>query len=355
MTICNRLSIALFTSGIGLVLIGKASAEITGENQIRITQLLEMTQELKSSGVRGFITRCPERVWTAPKIFSAWHIARMLDDPEGQKKVEEAKSNLGLELARQLSVVAKNVRETKEIPKLEQASDTLFATAKWIGTEVGYGNLFLQDRAYDIASVAAVKFMADLNYPMEKAEGAMKRFDWSWCDSSNRRKVLFEESNGTHFRATLGADDADALKREWKEGVTLAIERTNVEKMPDLAIFVIDDQHPDESLVVPETSWYRRAHFMIGEGNFGSVNLRNLESLRVFRKRYGIFPTKPVKYVKGKTESDIQAAFWELSWESPYGVGAAYLVYEQYINGSLADKGWQDLRDRSRVGPLPTK
>jgi len=309
-----------------------------------------MTDELKASGIKRFAGKCAENGWLAPKLYSAWFISRMPNDPDGQKQVEEANSLLGLELARELSSVAKLVRETNESTKLEEASDTLFYTAKWIGTQLGYGNLFLQDRAYDIASIAVLKLMADLAYPMESAEAAMKRFEWKWSDPSKRRQVLYEESGRTHFKLDSATSTNEELDLEFRKGVSQVLRPGAIEGNPDLAIFVIENLHPDESFLAPETTWQRRGHFMIAETSFKNVNLCGLDALHEFRKRYGRFPTKPVKYVKGDTESDIQAAFWELCWEKPYGVEAAYIVYEQYIKGTLSDRGWQGQQARNRVG-----
>jgi len=347
----KKLVAAILASVIGLFTTNQALAKITDENQLKIKQLTEITNALRTSGVQIFVTRCAEQGWASPKLFSAWYIARLPDDPDGLKQVEEAKSNLGLELARQLSVIAKTVRETKEIHTLEQATDTLFEAAKWIGTELGYGNLFLQDRAYDIASVAAVKFMADLSYPMDKAEAAMKRFDWTWGDPAKRRIVLFEESGGTHFKPENAPITDDGLELEWRTGVSKAIDSQELARQPDLAIFVLGDFRADESFAVPETTWLQKGHHRIGQNSFASMNLRNLESLREFRVRYGKFPTKPVNYSKGEGESDVVAAFWELSWRDPLKVSGAARIYEQYINGSLADEGWQNLRASSKVSP----
>lgn len=345
----------LFAIAVALVFTNQEMAAITAENEREIKQLTEMTNQLRAKGASSFVANCNEKSLAAPKFFSAWYIALLPNDIDGFKQLEEAKSNLGLEIARQLSVIAKTVRETNDIPVLEQASESLFSTAKWVGTQLGYGNLLLQDRAYDIASVAAIKFMADLAYPMEKAEDVMKRFDWSWGDASKRRRVLFEESGGTHFNFEKTTVTDEELDLEFRQGVSNILKNENIENQSNLSIFVIEKLREDECFSVPETSWQRRAHFMIGENSFTNANLRNLESLREFRKRYGKFPTKPVKYVKSETESEIQAAFWELSWENPYGVQAAYMLYEQYLAGRLADKGWNDLRDRSKMSPQTIK
>ena len=177
----HRISRSVLSSCIiGLMASSSADAKISPENQRRIDQLTEMTTGLRKGGLDTFLQLTRQQGWTSPKMFSAWYISHLPDDPDGFKKVEEAKSQLGLEFARQLSVIATTVRETKEIARLEGASESLFTAVDWLGREVAFGNLFLQDRAYDIAAVAATKLMVDLSYPMGKAQAAMNRFDWGW-------------------------------------------------------------------------------------------------------------------------------------------------------------------------------
>ncbi len=328
---------------IGLVTSSSADAKINPENQRLIKRFTEMTTVLRTDGLNSFLQRTKQQGWTSPKIFSAWYISRLSNDPDGFKQVEEAKSQLGLEFARQLSVIAKTVRETNDTAQLERASETLFMAVAWLGREVAYGNLFLQNRAYDIAAVAVIKLMADLSYPMEKAEAAMKRFDWGWGKPANCRKVLFEETKGQHFKSDKPNITFEEVNHEFRVGVSLVLKLGSINKRPDLEIFMREDLKPDESFIVPETTWEKRAHIQIGEAGFASMNYRNLAPLHEFRKRYGKFPTKPVKYVKHKSESDVKAAFWELSWENPYGVGGASDVYESYIDGRLTDAGYKSL------------
>lgn len=314
-----------------------------------IDQLTEMTTVLRKGGLDAFLLRSRQQGWTAPKMFSAWYISYLPDDPNGFKKIEEAKSQFGLEFARQLSVIAAAVRETKETARLEATSESLFTAVDWLGREVAYGNLFLQDRAYDIAAVAVTKLVIDLSYPMEKAEAAMKRFDWSWGSPGNCRKVLFEETKGQHFKSDKPNLTFEEVDQEFREGVTLVLKLGSIERRPDLEIFVREDLKPDESFIVPETTWAKRAHIQIGEVGFASMNYKNLTPLHEFRKRYGKFPTKPSEYVKRKGESDVKAGFWELSWENPYGVGGASDVYESYLDGRLTDAGYQALH---RIGSV---
>ena len=82
-----------------------------------IDQLNEMTTVLRTGGLDAFLLRSRQQSWAAPKMFSAWYISHLPNDPDGLKQVEEAKSQLGLEFARHLSVIATTVRETKETAK----------------------------------------------------------------------------------------------------------------------------------------------------------------------------------------------------------------------------------------------
>ena len=41
--------------------------------------------------------------------------------------------------------------------------------------------------------------------------------------------------------------------------------------------------------------------------------------------------------------------------KNPYGVHSAYMVYEEYVSGHLADRGWNALQDQSAVGPRSVK
>lgn len=171
----------------------------------------------------------------------------------------------------------------------------------------------------------------------------MKRFDWSWGRPENCRKVLHEESEARHFKPRGSEITFEELDQEFREGVSLVLSLGDIRKRPGLEMFALEDVKPDESFIVPETTWTKRAHVFIGETGFASMNYRNLKPLHEFRRRYGKFPTKPEKYRKGQGEGNVAAAFWELSWQDPYGVGGASDVYEAYLDGRLTDEGYQSL------------
>jgi hypothetical protein len=312
------------------------------ENQRQLDKFTEMTEVLKNDGLEAFLTKGRERLWMAPKMYSAWFVNKLPDDPDGKKLVELAKNALGHEIARQMSPVAKAVRETKKPAMLEAQGEVLFAAIAWLDSETAYANMLLQQRAYDIASVAATKLMCDINYPMEKAEKAMKRLDdLSWGSPEKSRVVLFEESGGSHFVESGPVITREKLDQEFRVGVSLVIKLGSIADRPDLEIFAREDYKRGECRGDIDNMWSKREHINFAQRGFGSVNLENLVHLHEFRRRYGRYPTKPETIRPYQGESPIKAAFREISWENPYGIGGAWATFEAYLNGRLVDEVFQ--------------
>jgi hypothetical protein len=339
-TIVHTILLAL----LGATLSHAAQAGITVENQRKLDELTGMTAVLKKRGLAGFLATSRERQWAAPKMYSAWYIAKLPDDPEGRKLAELAKSEFGHEMARQLTPVAKTVRETKVADTLEAQIDVLFGALDWLGTETAYSNMLLQQRADNIASVAATKLMCDINYPIEKAEKAMQRFDdRRWGSPVRSRQVLFEESGGKHFVTAGPRITQEMLDREFREGVDMVLKLGSIKARPDLEIFTEEIYKRGDHRGDLENTWTKRAHIYFGQvGFFGeTVRRRNLTQLHEFRNRYGKLPTKPVSYQPKLGESQVKAAFKELSWENPYGIGGAWATFEAYLEDRLVDEVFQ--------------
>ena len=321
---------AIFTLG--------AQAAIPAENQRKLDELDKMTGTLKTNGLALFLAEAPARGWVAPKMFSAWYVGKLPEDANGEKLVESAKSEFGLEIARQLTLVAEIVRGTKDSTILETQLEVLFTLISWLGSETAYSNMLLQERADDIASIAATKLMCDLNYPMEKAEKAMKRFDdRSWGKPENSRRVLFEESGGAHFAPSTEVVTQQQLDKEFREGVSLVLRLGNISARSDLEIFSREVYQQGETRGDLENTWTKREHVHFAQAGFRSMNLENLVQLYEFRKRHGKFPTKPENIQPFPGESPVKAAFREISWENPYGIGGAWATYEAYLQNRLAD------------------
>ena len=319
-------------------LVATLDAAVTDENQKQLQRLAEMTETLNHGDLASFLTASVTHAWSAPKIFSAWYIGKLPDDAKGDKAVERAKSEFGLALAKKLTEHAKRVRDENDSTKLEQLADPLFNLVRWLDGKQGYANLFLMGRAFDIASVVAAKLVADLKYPLDRAQTAFNRFDWKWSGAEIRRQVLHEESGFIYFKKPMVADMQSAIDKEWGTNFDAALEPSKVKEQPALRMFVYQDTPPGANNALPETVWFQRGHQKLADG-WGSVNLRNLAGLLEFRKRYGEFPTKTKQYKKRKDETEIEAAFWELSWRNPYGVETASVIYSQYLNGTLCDDG----------------
>lgn len=311
---------------------------ITDQNQRELEVLNKMTASIGTGDVRQFLKDAQTAGWVAPPIYSAWYVARRPEDPEGNKQVLLAENQFGLAFAKALTTSASKVIEFTASEELEYLANSMFDSMTWLGSKHYYGNLLLESRAYDIASVAAIKLVANLDYPFDSAAKLVARFNLSWESVPIRQDVLFGESDGLHFKHLDSSPTVDELKKEWQTLLQAAQDQHFLENHPDLSLFTLPEFGVGERVAKPESTWNRKLHFKLVEG-LDSVNAQNLHSLYEFRRRYGRFPNKPTSYHKAAGESDIQAAFWELSWKNPEGVGSAYIVYSQYLEGRLKPEG----------------
>lgn len=308
----------------------------------------EMIDVLKKSDVSDFVGNVEKRGWKAPKMFSLWYVNHHFSDRPELRKIELAKREFGELLACKLTEMAVLVRTEKNAEKLEKHAETLLKLVDWLGNNPGYGNIFLQNRSQDIASVAVVKFVADLNYPLEKADAWVHRFKWDWNKPEVRQKILSEESDSKAFTKKTGIAEDD-LAKEWGEGLGKAREKKLEKSEIDREIFIDPGHQRDSIPSIPETEWNEKDHFMIVQG-FGSINVRDLDNLLKFRKAVGYFPSKPKKYRKYDGQSDISAAFYETWWYlspkynndkemSKLSTDRAARLYEDYLSGELCDEG----------------
>ncbi len=325
-------------NAIALLLCGVSVADQSGDYRTQLTRFAEMTTAIKTSNLSTFQRRIQSSGWTAPKIFSSAYVERLPNDAHGAKTLEQAKSDFGLELARSLTNHAALVRAESDSAKLEQLNQPLFELVNWLGHETAYGNMMLQSRAYDVASVIAVKLIADLSYPIGKAEGQLARFDWAWSTAEKRRIVLNEESGFAAFAQPQAGDIQQSIQEEWARNLHASLGNASQPATQETWLFAVNDVPRDATIALPESTWKIGLHRLLVDG-WDSANLRNAAGLMEFRKRYGEFPIKPKQYKKRDSESDIQAAFWELCWHDPHGLGGAWVAYGQYVNGSLCDDG----------------
>lgn len=313
-----------------------------------IRNIDEMIAVLKKKDISEFLHNIETKGWRSPKIYSLWYVNNHFRDRPDMQKNELTKRELGELMARKLTEMAARVRAEKNFDKLEKYAETLLKLVDWLSNNPGYGNIFLQNRAQDIASVAVVKFVADLNYPIEKAEAWFQRFKWDWNTPEVRQKILAEESDSTAFTKQRGIIQDD-LAKEWAEGLGKIREKKMEKNEIEREIFIDPDHQRGTTLAIPESQWNEKNHYKIVIG-FGSMNIRDLTSLLKFRKAVGYFPSKPKTYRKYDGQSDVNAAFYETWWYlSPkykndkemreLSTDAAARLYEDYMSGQLCDEG----------------
>lgn len=337
MKINASMPIAIVSCMLSIILCTKAGIREDSERQIAV--LKEMTVIIEKSGLDSFLKTSDERGWTAPVIRSAWFIAKMPDDPDGRKQLEQARSDLGYKMACQLTLLAKEIRETKDFATLDTHAQLLARVIEWLSAGIGYGNMMLQARADDIAMVAAIKLVADTQYPMERVEKLKSRLSLDWASPERIRQVLFEESGRAHFTSTHASVSLDDISKEFRRNYVLPDKLKSSPERADLEIF-IDDNFPDNATSFDlERTWNKRRHLVLAVGGCtGIYNRPGFNELFEFRKRYGDFPLKPKLWKKAEWESDIQAAFRErIGSDELKGVGGAWITFEFYIKGKTMD------------------
>jgi hypothetical protein len=248
---------------VALLLSSVSAAAQSNDYQRQLRSLAEMTTVIKTSDLSTFQSRVQSSDWAAPKIFSASYVERLPNDPRGAKSLEQAKSDLGLELARSLTKHAVLVRAESDSVKLEQLNQPLFELVKWLGRETAYGNMMLQSRAYDVASVIAIKLIADLSYPISKAESQLGRFDWAWSTAKKRRIVLNEESGFAAFAQEQTGDIQQRIQQEWARNLKATLEDASQTASQATWLFAVNDVPRGGTIALPESTWKIGLHHLL--------------------------------------------------------------------------------------------
>jgi hypothetical protein len=326
---------------VGFACITSVSGEVSSENARALDDLSKMSKQI-TQDFPGFLNSLDDNRWAFPEIYSAWYVSKMSDD--GKKSIAQAARDFGLLLSEGLTTLAAKVRASTEPQDLEDELTQLLKAKKWIEiAPSSYGSLFLLDRVHDIACIAIIKLVGNMDYPAEKYQKYIDELNWNWASAELRREVLMSESNGKFFNSPHDSTQA-VLIAEWHKNLS-NLKANPTPQSEALAFFLDDKRTKMMNVGLPETCWNQKLHFKVVEG-FDTVHYESLLSLATFRKRYGHFPLKPKTYRKTPDETDIEAAFWELSWKNSKEVSGAWLTYSKLLNGTLADEGELYHRDK---------
>ena len=127
-------------------------------------------------GSEALLKQIREDRTPAPLIHSKWYvderIAKEFPDTVGN---ENAKREFGRAWLVQLEEESRTLRALTTNEEREAKARTLLDLADWIGSEEGYGNLWLFYRLQDLANIPIGYLLSDNDYPMSSLEQMVPR------------------------------------------------------------------------------------------------------------------------------------------------------------------------------------
>lgn len=127
--------------------------------------------EIARKGPEALLNRIREEQTPAPLIYSKWFVdERIARVSEPRAEVELAKREFGRAWAVQMEEESGIIRALTTIAEHEAKARTLLDLADWIGSEGGYGNLWLFFRLQDLANISVGHLLSDKDYPMDSLE-----------------------------------------------------------------------------------------------------------------------------------------------------------------------------------------
>ncbi len=385
-------SAARFVSALAMFLAGTSPA---AGQKVGPSRLQELRAGLKG-GVREFAAYVKRTRAAAPLIHSRWYVETMLREPPARLAYERAKREFGRRLLVALDECAGEMLRLDDSPKREVAAEMLLDLRDWTAGRPGYGNMLLLHRCQDIALVPLAHLIADLNFPVRTLDQLVgrlmtlpdqRKLNAEVLNTESPRGVRFEPGSdrmpakwARAFRyLTPEERRAEAMRipmmRTWRAGWRRIIEwrRGQGDKLPvlwlkgsshraklpkDLQFFCDDNKRLDPFTTAKQWDAKRHYRLLLGLGAYS--DRRSVESLLLFRKKVGYFPTRPPagsmvdSFIKDPIERAFDAA-WN-PYNSKYGpiYGSAALLYKEVRSNTFCDydtrrrKGYEIMHPKKR-------
>ena len=335
-------------------LTARFGAPVDPDEARRWTELAEIARK----GPEALLNRIREEQTPAPLIYSKWFVdERIARVSEPRAELERAKREFGRAWAVQLEEESGIIRALTTTAEHEAKARTLLDLADWIGSEGGYGNLWLFFRLQDLANISVGHLLSDKDYPMDSLERIaprlLKNIDiytkiGIHALNAEAPEPMFklgkvkpepkygpprtkwdreDDIQGPAFVAwqKKRIDADEQLKKTQKDGeyVGSLSSEGKRSRLPDDLQFFIDDEH--EIIARPFTTvaqWDVKFHYKILLGLVGNKVKDSLDLLE-FRRRIGTIPEPyvftPEEIAQGEKEKEDAAKrgvklvpFWEI-------------------------------------------
>ena len=314
--------------------------------------------EIARKGPDALLNRIREEQTPAPLIYSKWFVdERIARVSEPRAELERAKREFGRAWAVQLEEESGIIRALTTTAEHEAKARTLLDLADWIGSEGGYGNLWLFFRLQDLANISVGHLLSDKDYPMDSLEQIAPRLLKN-IDIYTKIGIRALNAEAPEPMFKLGkvkpdpkygppltnGDREDDIQGPafvaWHKNLTEAtkqLRKTQKDgeyvgslsgeekrsRLPDDLQFFIDDEH--EITARPFTTvaqWDVKFHYKFLLGLVGS-NVKYSLALMEFRRRVGRIPDpyifSPEEIERGTKEKEDYAKrgvkivpFWEI-------------------------------------------
>lgn len=278
-----------------------SASEKEGDN------LRQMQSRLTSGGIPGLVDGIHKERWETPFIPSKWHLDNVTP-PESKLTATESRA-LGKQLAQALAAVSPKLREILSPDELYRVISDLLDLADWIAATEGYGNMLLEARLLDLASVGAARLVSDLNFDPAKCNRLAARLNNGRFSAEVRRRVLNREVGVEMFPPS---DDVQKILNSiWASGSGLRREAKKPEykeerlrnpshyiKVIETPVIMANLSFFEDSDTIPKPGtllniWDAKIHNRFITGAFIPQNVKKVQALAEFRNVVGWFPEKP--------------------------------------------------------------
>ena len=327
------------------------SVEFNYEEEMKM--LVVQRKTLAESGLWGFFAVAQSNLWEAPKIHSQCWVDWLPREPAVHIQLEQAKRDFGLEIVKAMEGEALRILlPTNTVERANQA-DRLLRFANWVGGSDGYGNFAIRRRVEHLACIPIGHLVADLDFPVEKIEVLLTRFETEGGGLRTQCDILNEESPHKYDARTK-----DELAVQWHGHFRKAwfAYKEKVGRYPhsfsngknfskEVAFYCEDETSPRPYTL--STQWSQKLHYIFCVMGYEDSITERVKTFLLFRKTIGRFPLKPSRPLETFPESEIQEGFYEAwkPYETKLGIhpGASGYTYEAIRGNTFMDYDTSEL------------
>ena len=292
------------------------SVEFNYEEEMKM--LVVQRKTLAESGLWGFFAVAQSNRWEAPKMHSQCWVDWLPRESAEHIQLEQTKRDFGLEIVKAMEGEALHALLPASTVERANQADRLLVFSDWVGRPGGYGNLAIRRRVEHLACIPIGHLVADLDFPVEKIEALLTRFETEGDRLRTQRDILNKESPHKYDARTK-----EELVVQWHghfRKAAFAFKAANgrypynhaeSENLPrDVSFYCEDETSPRPYTLA--TKWNTKRHYIFCVMGYEDTIMNRVQNLLLFRKTIGRFPLKPSRPLGSFKGEEIREAFYEV-------------------------------------------